>query len=71
MERGPRDPTLRRRRQQRHAEEVPPEIEVRGDPQIPLSNRGKSRDVLNPIRVQVMKLYPVLVEEPPEEHVRW
>ena len=35
-------------------EEVPPQLEVRLDPQVPLAYRDEGHDVLNPVGVEVL-----------------
>jgi hypothetical protein len=48
-------------------EEVPPQLEVGFNPQIPFAQRDEGHDVLDPIRVQVLQLDPVVVQQSPEE----
>ena len=45
-------------------EEVPSQLEVRLDPQVPLAHRVEGRDVLDPIGVEVLQLDLVVVQQP-------
>ena len=51
-------------------EEVPPQLEVRLDPQVPLAHRDEGRDVLDPVGVEVLQLNLVVVQQPQEERMR-
>ena len=48
-------------------EEISPQLEVGLDPQVPLTHRDNSRDVLDPIRVQVLQLDLIMVQQTSEE----
>jgi hypothetical protein len=45
-------------------EEVSPELEVRFDPQEPLTQRDEGCNLLYPVRVDVLQLNLVVMEEP-------
>ena len=47
-----------------------PKLEVRLDPPATLAQRDEYRDVIDPVRVQVLQLDPVVVQQPAEEAVR-
>jgi hypothetical protein len=51
-------------------EEMPPEIKMGLDPQITFTQCDEDGDVLNHIRIQVMQLDLVVMEEPEEETMR-
>jgi hypothetical protein len=51
-------------------EEVPLELEVRFNPQEPLTQLDEGRDLLDPIQIEVLQLNLVVMEEPPEEGMR-
>ena len=50
--------------------EVPPQLKVRLDPQVPLTHRNEGHDVLDLIRVEVLQLDLVVVQQPPKEWMR-
>jgi hypothetical protein len=55
---------------QEDSKEIPPELEVGLDPQVSLTQRDESHDVLDPVRAEVLQLDPVVVKEPSEEGMR-
>jgi hypothetical protein len=50
--------------------EIPPELKMRLDPQQSLAQCNEGRDLLDPIRIEVLQLYLVVVEKPAEEGMR-
>jgi hypothetical protein len=52
------------------SEEVPPQLKVRFDPQEFLAQHDEGRDLLDPVRVEVLQLYLIVMKEPSEEGMR-
>jgi hypothetical protein len=50
--------------------EVPPELEVRFDPQKSLAQRDEGSNLLDPVWVEVLQLYLVVVEKHAKEGTR-
>jgi hypothetical protein len=55
--------------EQGDGEEVPPQLEVGLDPKISLAQGDEGRNVQNPIRIQVLQLDLLVVQQHPEESV--
>jgi len=49
--------------------EIPPQVKVRIDPQEPLTQGDKRRNVLDPIGSKVLQLHIVIIQQPPKELV--
>jgi hypothetical protein len=61
----------RRQGKELHGEEMGPQILVRVNPQKTLANRREDGRLRNGVRVEVVQLYPVVVQERPHEAARW
>ena len=50
-------------------EEIPPQVEVGTNPQEPLTQGDKHRNVLDPIRSKVLQLHLLVIQQPPKKLV--
>ena len=48
---------------------MPPQVEVGTNPQEPLTQGDECRNVLDPIRSEVLQLHIVVIQQPPKELV--
>jgi hypothetical protein len=62
---------LHRRGKELHGKEMGPQVPVRFNPQKTLTNRREDGRLRDRVRVEVMRLHPVVVQERPHEAARW